>query len=411
MRAAWRRSGCLFWVKRGDLTRSNGTGTATSQALRPSLDEILDAYIPNHLPPEYSGKRIVICPCLGGEVTEAAHEAFYGYMKSRTTETIEFSVWNGDRLAGYFEEGLLREGLLSSEMRSSLRKAIAMSDESDASFSHFARLVDAVTATTMEKSEAKRLTAARQISISLWMLFVWAREQGNLEGSYLASGSALLRLWDLAKELLDAGTTASEDMGFILSELLDLHLEIWEEFIGKKVLPHSGKLNALSAAVRSASPLDVNLKLFDFMGRIALHGLWLVWADDRSGDLPGPLHGRSRDPRIGMLARKLCAFIVANPALLTPVADEQVIDLSLGFMLLAAHGGLCGDLRAWVSEIVRRSDFSYRTHGRFPGEFGIIAKCAGKAAMCAIGEVSTFDEARTPSLAGLRAAPRAPLAA
>ena len=299
-------------------------------------------------------------------MVEAAHEAFYGYMKSRTTERIEFSVWNGDRIAGYLEEGLLREGLLSPEVRSNLRKAIAMSDEPDASFSHFTRLVDAIAATAVGAVDTKRLTAARQISISLWMLFVWAREQGNLESAYLASEYALLRFWDFAKDLLAAHTRVSEDAGLILLELLDLHLNVWEEFIGKKVLPHAGNLHAISAAIRTASPLDVNLKLFDIMGRIALHGLWLVWASGQSGDHPGLLTKPNRDPRIGMLAQKLCAFIAANPALLTPVADEQVIDLSLGFMLLAAHGGLLGDLRGWVSELVKRADFSYRTHGRFP---------------------------------------------
>lgn len=355
----------LFSIKRGNLTRSEWY-RESDQAIRPSLNDICDAYIPNHLPPEHSGKRIVICPCFGGDVTEAAHEAFYGYMKTKTTERVEFSVWDGDRLAGHLENGLLREGLLSSDMRSSLRKAIAMSDEPDASFSHFARLVGALAATAMDAPDAKRLTAARQISISLWMLFVWAREQGNLESSYLASEYALLRLWDFAKDLLATGTKASEDMGLILSELVDLHLQVWEEFIGKKLLPHAGNLYALSAAIRTASPLDVNLKLFDVMGRIALHGLWLVWAEGRPGDLPGPLPEMVRDPRVGVLADKLCALVAANPALLTPVADEQVIDLALGFMLLAAHGGRGGDLRAWLSELVRRSDFSYRTHGRFP---------------------------------------------
>ena len=78
-------------------------------------------------------------------------------------------------------------------------------------------------ATAMELPDAKQLTAARQISISLWMLFVWARAQGNLESSYLASEYALLRIWDLAKNLLATGTRASEDMGLILLELVDLH--------------------------------------------------------------------------------------------------------------------------------------------------------------------------------------------
>jgi hypothetical protein len=355
----------LFSVKRGDLTRSEWNGES-NQALRPSLDEIFDAYIPNHLPPEHSGKRIVVCPCFGGEVTEAAHEAFYGYMKSRTTETVEFSVWNGDRLAGYLEEGLLREGLLSPEMRSSLRKAIAMSDEPDASFWHFARLVDAVAVTADGAPDTNRITAARQISISLWMLFVWAREQGNLESSYLSSEYVLLRLWHLAKDLFPKGTGASEDMGLILSELVDLHLEVWDEFIGRKVLPHAERFHALSAAVRTASPLDVNLKLFDLMGRIALHGLWLVWINSPSDDLPRPIRAANRDSRIDNLAAKLCALIAANPALLTPIADEQIIDLSLGFLFLAVHGGHLRDLQVWISELVKRANFSYRGHGRFP---------------------------------------------
>lgn len=51
---------------------------------------------------------------------------------------------------------------------------------------------------------------------------------------------------------------------------------------------------------------------------------------------------------------------------MTPIADEQVIDLSLGFMFLAAHGGRLDDLQAWISELVRRMDFAYRSRGRFP---------------------------------------------
>jgi len=353
----------LFSIKRGDLTRSEWNGDS-NQALRPSLDEIFDAYIPNHLPPEHSDKRIVICPCFGGEVVEAVAENFNGYMKTKQSDRVEFSVWNGDRLAGYLEEGLLREGLLSPGMRSSLRKSIAMSDEPDVSFAHFVRLVDAVVEAAMGTLDATRLTAARQVSISLWMLFVWAREQGNLESSYLASEYTLLRVWDLASDLLAKRTRASEDMGLILLALVDLHNQVWEEFIGKKVLPHAASVHAISAAIRTASPLDVNLKLFDIMGRVALRGLWMIWSDILTGDLPGPPAKRSRNRRIDALANQLSALIAANPALLTPVADEQAIDLSLGFVFLAACGS--DDLGVWISQLVRRANHSYRSGGRFP---------------------------------------------
>lgn len=355
----------LFSIKRGDLTRAQWND-GSDQALRSSLDEIFDAYIPNHLPPEHRGKQIVICPCFGGEVQEAAHEAFYGYMKRKETDAVKFSVWNGDRIASYLEEGLLREGLLSLEMRSSLRKAIAMSDEPEASFSHFVRLVDAIAQQAKDTSDSKRLTAARQISISLWMIFVWAREQGNLESTYLASEYVLLNVWNFAKEQLAAGTKASEDMGLILFELVDLHFLIWEEFLGKKILPHAGKLHAISAAVRTASPLDINLALFTIVGRVALYGLWQVWINGRSGDLPTAYVGRSPAPRIDELAERLCLLVANNPALLTPISESQATDLALGFMFLAVHGKHIGDLKVWVSEVVKRANFAYRSRGRYP---------------------------------------------
>lgn len=354
----------LFSIKRGDLTRSEWNGSS-DQALRPSLDEIFDAYIPHHLPPEYSRKRIVICPCFGGEVLESAHEAFHGYMSNKQNERVEFSVWNGDRIAGFLQDGLLREDLMASGSRVSLRKAIAMVDEPETSTAHFNRFVDALATSAADVDDVARIRIARQMSIGLWILFVWARDQNNLESSYLGSEYALLRFWDIGKELLASGTKASEDMGDILTELVDLHFDIWNELVDRKVLPHAGMQDAISAAVRTSSPLDVNLKLFDIMGRISLHGLWLVWIGDRSGSLPVLRERNHQDLRIDILAQKLWSLVVANPVLTTPISDHQVIDLSLGFMLLARAGRFI-ELQTWISQVVQRSTFLYRSHGQFP---------------------------------------------
>lgn len=45
----------LLSIKQGDLTRSSWDGDAV-QSLRPSLNEILDSYIPNRLPKEHKIK-------------------------------------------------------------------------------------------------------------------------------------------------------------------------------------------------------------------------------------------------------------------------------------------------------------------------------------------------------------------
>ncbi len=41
----------LFSIKKGDLTRQDWNGTV--QALRPSLDDIIDTYIPTHIPEQH----------------------------------------------------------------------------------------------------------------------------------------------------------------------------------------------------------------------------------------------------------------------------------------------------------------------------------------------------------------------
>src|SRR3546814_18269017 len=43
-----------------------------------------------------------------------------------------------------------------------------------------------------------------------------------------------------------------------------------------KILPHADVRHALSSAVGSSASLDVNLKLFELVGRLALRGLWMV---------------------------------------------------------------------------------------------------------------------------------------
>ena len=357
----------LFSIKSGDLTRSEWNG-ASDQALRPSLDEILDAYIPHQLPPEHSSKAIVICPCFGGEVREAARESFNGYMELKTTTRVSFEVWNGDRLARHLEEGMLGDRVMSGTMRAHLRKAIATSDEADVSFGHFGKYVAAAVDCAPNASDVARLSSARQVCVSLWMLFVWSREAGNLESAYLSSELVLLRVWEMAREVLARNDRSSEPMGSVLSELLELHFRIWDELVGRKVLPHADSRNALSAAVKTASPLDVNLRLFDTVGRVALRGLWQLWVDRLGGDL-APSLGDGLHGSADWIADRLLTMVAANGTLLSPVSDGQVIDIALAFTFLAAHGRHLADLRAWIEQLVNRVDFSYRAGGRYPCVF------------------------------------------
>src|ERR1700722_6744414 len=72
----------LFSVKAGDLTRSEWN--AGTQSLRPSLDEMLDDYIPNRIPPQYKKLKIIVCLVVGGIIQQTVQPLVTAYIKKYT---------------------------------------------------------------------------------------------------------------------------------------------------------------------------------------------------------------------------------------------------------------------------------------------------------------------------------------
>ncbi|UXN71229.1 hypothetical protein N8A98_08645 [Devosia neptuniae] len=367
----------LFSVKSGDLNRTEWN-TASPQSLRPSLDEILDHYISSRIPPEYAALPIAICLTFGGAIDEQVRAEVTGYMNRNTTERISYEEWNGDRLADVILDGILREDLLPSPFRSHLRKSVAMVEEPDISLDHFSRLLRAL-GDAPGTTPAARLSQARMINICLWIMFVWAREANNVEAPYRASEHVQLEVWHLLKADVARSGAAAEAAGYVINEMFELHFAIWEELFGGKILPHAGVRHALSSAVRSHSAVDVNLKLFEVVGRLALRGLWLVWelapssgptvlTDDylRAHPAAPAEITRATIDRIDALCSQLAQIVSNNRALLSPIGDWQAIDIGLAFTLLACRPASHGALNDWCEELARRSIFAFKVHGRYP---------------------------------------------
>lgn len=367
----------LFSVKSGNLDRSDWN-TASPQSLRPSLDEILDHYVTSRIPPEYASLPIAICLTFGGAIDEQVRAEVTGYMARNTTEKISFEEWNGDRLAQAILDGILREGLLSAPLRTHLRKSVAMVEEPDIALEHFQRLLRAL-ADKAATAATHRLSQARLINICLWIMFVWAREADNVEAPYRASERALLEIWQLLKDYIRRGGRGAEAAGLVINELVELHFTIWETLFEGKVLPHAETRHALSSAVGSHAAPDVNLKLFDLIGRLAMRGLWLVWklspatgpvvlTDAYLKTLPAALAGNINEivNQIDRLCRLLMAMVSNNRALLSPIGDWQAIDIGLAFTLLACRPVAHGAIDEWAEGVATRAKFAFTVHGRYP---------------------------------------------
>lgn len=354
----------LFSIKQGDLTRRDWDGTP--QALRSSLNQILDTYIATKIPKRYQALKIVICVVVGGDIQEQVRTDVTQFMARNTTGTISFDEWNGDKLAGLLLRGILREEIMPKGLRSHFQKAVAMVDEPDIAMQHFGRLV--VELSKEAATDPERLRVARQLYIALWVLFVWGRDAENVEAAYQASELVLLYIWNLLRPLIGKkAKKANKALTLVLNYTINLHITIAGELLEKKILPHVGVRDGISIAIRTRTHVDVNLRLFDILGRIALTGLWVHWLIGHDTDLARKTKAETQVARLASMGYQL---IDKNRALFLPLQDQQAIEIALFLVLVGALNGNKEDARAWLQEMTQRLALTVQTHGRYPCVFG-----------------------------------------
>ena len=220
----------LFSVKQGDLTRQSWDGTP--QALRSSLNEIIDTYIPTKIPKRYHKLKIVVCLVFGGDMQEQVRAAVSGYINNNSSQNISFDEWNGDKLAGLLLQGILREEIMPRMLRSHFQKAVALVDEPDIAYQHFGRLVYKLCKHANDQKERVRTT--RQLYIALWVLFVWARDVDNVEAPYRASELALLNIWSLLRPYIGKKSSAAGKAITVVLHTIQLHLAIASSLLDGK---------------------------------------------------------------------------------------------------------------------------------------------------------------------------------
>jgi hypothetical protein len=240
-----------------------------------------------------------------------------------------------------------------------------MVDEPDIAYQHFSELVRALC--QKASSDKVRIRAARQVYIGLWVLFVWARDINNVEAPYRASELVLLSIWNLLRPYIGKKSkTTNKAITEVLRYAIQLHLAIASELLERKILPNIGARDAISLAVHTRSSVDVNLKLFDILGRIGLTGLWVHWLIEHDPDTKRKEVARAQTTRLATVGYQL---INNNRALFLPVEDQQAIEISLFLVLVGTLNGNPDDTRAWLHEMVERLALTLRTHGRYPCVF------------------------------------------
>ncbi|WP_404227573.1 hypothetical protein [Acinetobacter venetianus] len=348
----------LFSVKDGDLNRTHWNGES-DQALRPSIEEIIDVYIPNRIPQEHKNKKVVICLCFGGNILEQVRENVSSYTSQKTTEHISFEEWNGDKIAELIIQYLLKEALLPVGFREELRRSIAMIEEPEASIQYFHSLLKLI-----EKSELNNLRKIRLINLCLWILYSWSRNLDNLESIYQCSEKALFISWLIIKDIYPNKNKEAKEIKKSFENIVGVYRQIAENFIDKFKF-FCDKKYAISANSHYGSHVNTNIKLFDILSRFSVYAYWL-YSDIQNED----------DKELKQnLIDKLCShldvlqsFILNNGILFTPIKDSQIIEISLFILAfnLSNEEEHIKFLKIYVTNLINVLKISYCINYLYP---------------------------------------------
>lgn len=335
----------LFSVKRGDLSRGDWDGPSV-QSLRPSLNEIRDAYL-RTITPEHRDLPVVIIAVVGGVVPEPVLPLVTGYMDTHRDGRFDYRLWTGDTLTKRLLEGALREEIFPPSRRAMLRKTAALVEQPEMALRHFGSLLEEVATDEAVPAE----TRVRTLVIATRVIFSWGREAGNLEVAYQASEELVLRAWELLHPVIEADRSRKGAASHTYFAVVKLHLDIWKSYIEDKLLPRAETMHALSFAVGSVEPLDINLALFEATGRIAAGGLLKLWMEPGQGAGPRAVCGGSFDAL--RIAKVLASIPFTNPTLQAPMVDDQSTDLGLALLLLCCFEDTREAARRWNRQVAR----------------------------------------------------------
>ena len=351
----------LFTIKQGDIDRRSWD--SGEQAVRQSLNDILDVYIPYHVDKEYESlpKKIVVC--CNGDVKPTVKPNWKGYKDQRTVPGVrEYDFWGGDKLAALIEQYFLDEYLFPESAQKQMRKTIALADQNEDEPLHFYSLIHD---TLFERNLAKENTlgairhrqrALRLLNLSLNIVFHWCQEADNLRPALLCAERAVLLTWDWmrAYDLLGCETTRGE-----FERIFATYFGVSFAY-ATKLAPLCAVPDGLSG--QWADELEYLLRTFESIGIL---GVLAATTRQISGAAEEGVQPENLESVAQDITRLLAALIRNNPPAATPRFDGHAIDIALGLLALN-EVGLRAFAAGWVEDTCTRILFAYKLGKHFP---------------------------------------------
>tara|TARA_R110002049_G_scaffold309101_2_gene516888 strand:- start:7085 stop:8776 length:1692 start_codon:yes stop_codon:yes gene_type:complete len=346
----------LLTIKRGDFGRTDWDD-GSAQAVRPSLNEILDVYIPSHVAKEHKSLPIKIVVCAGGDLKQEIQLAWAQFIQQHSkANEIEFDFWGGEKLAIWIEQHLLNESLLPDEPRKHLRKAIALVGDPDYDLRDFYRLIDFFFERGSDEkplSRDKCLAKIRNAILCTGIVIRWAQDEGDLRQAYIASERLLLGCWDFLRvnDCLDSKK---------LSDEILIAYSIFQE-VGNALFMKLQQRCYIEDGffVPWAGHIEYALRLYDFIGIFAVLGI-----DQMVMQNVSPASGAFLD-NANAIVDTLAQLISNNGASFSPPFDWHANEIAMTLSLLAMTKST-ENARNLIARLIGSLSFSFQSKSGFP---------------------------------------------
>lgn len=349
----------LLVIKQGDIGRTEwDTG---NQSVRQSINEIVDVYLKSHIEPQDKASKVRIVVTTNGELKQVVQAAWCGFVADNQEKAfIEF--WGLDRLAELIEKHLLDEFVFLDEDRKQLRRALALSGDSDYDRSDlhhlFLRTLDLTTKGELNsnpKSGKSLLKALRIVSLSARVFASWSLNDGDARQGLQANERALLWAWHRI-QLADKSTRNEaliEAFGSLWIGYLKTASGYFERLQGH-CYTEDGLLGYYSDSA------EFSVISFELIGMFAVIGLSQILT---GGGTEEDKNAHTANARI--VAEALSALISNNSICCSPCLDRHSHDITLAVTLLLLTEEV-EQAKDWLRKLVRNVDYSFKAKKYIP---------------------------------------------
>lgn len=333
-----------------------------NQSVRQSINEIFDVYLKSHLEPQDQGRSIRIVVATSGELKQTVQASWSGFVNDNKSKArIEF--WGTDFIATLIEKHLLDEYIFLDEDRHDLRRALALSGDSEYDRQDLHRLFmrvldlnDKGQLTGKPKTGKALLKALRIVNLSAQMFAYWTlRDDGDTRQGLFALERAMLWSWHRI-QLVDEKNKQDELVGAFGVMWRSYNRFAFQYF--NRIQPYCFMENSITRY--ASNGVESSLIAFEQIGILASIALFQVFHPVTT-EIEKNFYSSNSQVVIDALE----SFLQNNGASSSPCLDRHSQDIILA--LVALHElDRAETAKEWLKKLFRNVDYAFKAKKFIP---------------------------------------------